>query len=467
MNEFRTHNVKTHFDLIAKDYDFWKNKSWYYYREQKDILRRFIPPGKKVLEIGCATGDILTSTKPKQATGWDISNGMIKIASHKYPGFNFQKQDIYKHKSKKHYDYIVLVDLMDHLPDIYLAFKKIVPLSSHKTRIIITTINPVWEPFLHIAERLHFKMPEGPHNWVTLTNLTNLLDISNFRVIHSGYRLLIPKHIPWFSKWVNNNFGRINFLKKMGFIQYLVCEKKSSSTETKDKSCSVIIPVYNESANLENCIRKIPRLCKKMEIIIVDDGSTDTTNIIARKIIRKDTRIKLVTKPQNQGKALAVETGIAKAAGEIIIIFDADQSVPPEELNYFYEVLSGGNARFCNGTRMVYPMEHQAMRSLHLLGNRIFSSIFSRLLNQQVTDTLCGTKAFFKIDFKYLKLNHDPWGDFDLLLHASRKGLIIKEIPVHYRKRQFGESKMQTFKHGWQLIKTCYHSMYQIKFLGK
>lgn len=455
--------VQQHFEVIAPNYDKWKKKAWYYHNQLKQLCRQFIPAHKQVLELGCGTGDILAALEPRVGVGVDISQKMVRQARKKYPHLKFYRQDLYRLRLRQKFDYIVLVDVIDHLPDIFLALQQIKRLCTPRTRVVITTINPVWEPVLDVAEKLELKMPEGPHNWVPYDDLHNLLELTGFKITTSGFSLLAPKYIPHVSDYLNQRMTKWGWWQKLGAVQYFVCQKQPRRVRLK-LSCSVIIPAFNEAENISQCIRRVPNIGKVTEIIVVDDGSTDTTAQVVQKICSRDKRVSLIRLPKNLGKVWAVKAGFDAARGEILIILDADMAVPPEELIWFYELIAEGQADFVNGTRMVYPMEHQAMRQLNLWGNKIFGLAFSWILGQRVTDTLCGTKALLKTDYAKIKLGGEPWGDFDLLFGTARLKLKIREFPVHYKRRQAGESKMRLFRHGLRLALMCVKGIYELKW---
>ena len=459
----QTEAVKNHFDVVAKDYDRWKKKAWYYYASLKQLCKKFVLPDKRVLEIGCGTGDILAALQPKVGVGIDISGEMVKRASRKYPKFIFKRQDVGKLSLNQKFDYVVLIDIVDHLPDIFTALIKSKQVCSSKTKLILTTINPVWEPVLDVAERLGQKMPEGPHNWVPHEDLKNLIELAGFKIINSGFELLVPKYVPKLSDYVNKNFHQWDGLKRMGVVQYFVCQKLPKRGVNRSLACSVIIPAFNEAENIRRCIARVPRMGKRVEIIVVDDGSKDNTVKLVEQIKQSDKRVKLIQLPKNLGKVWAVKAGFDAAKGDMVMILDADMAVPPEELAFFYRLMADGSAEFVNGTRMIYPMEQQAMRQLNLWGNRIFGAIFSWILGQRVTDTLCGTKALWKKDYAQIELGNEPWGDFDLLFGAARLRLNIKEFPVHYKRRIAGESKMRLVRHGFRLLLMCFRGIYELK----
>src|SRR4029077_19150546 len=131
-----------------------------------------------------------------------------------------------------------------------------------------------------------------------------------------------------------------------------------------------------------------------------------------------------------------VRLGFSRATGEVLMILDADLTVPPEDLPRFYEAIQSGKGELINGVRLVYPMEKQAMRLLNLIGNKFFSLAFSWLLGQPIKDTLCGTKACWKADYEQISENRkyfgefDPFGDFDLIFGAAKLNLRIADMPI-------------------------------------
>lgn len=455
-------SVRNHFNKYASTYDYWKNKAWVYHDEVKLLYKENVSPNKQVLEIGCGTGDILASVNPKIGVGVDISGEMIKLARRRHSELVFKKQDASDLNLKQKFDYIILSDVIDYLPDIYNTMKKVAEVCKRNSRVIISTTNPLWEPVLKLAEKIGQKMPDGPRNWLPHQDLINILELSGFRVEKANFRVLLPKHIPIFSNLLNRSIENLGLLRHFGVIQYFVL-KKIPPTHTANLSCSVIIPAFNEQDNLEACVHRIPKIAQETEVIIVNDGSTDKTEEVAKQLAKKHRRVRQITYYPNRGKVWAVKEGFDSAKGDVIMILDADMAVPPEELIYFYQLLAKNIADFINGTRMVYPMENQAMRYLNLWGNRVFSAIFSWILTQRVTDTLCGTKALLKKDYLKIKMGTEPWGDFDLLFGAAKQKLKIAEFPVHYKRRVAGESKMRTIQHGFMLLKMCLIGIYKLK----
>ncbi|MFC2142486.1 glycosyltransferase [Acidobacteriota bacterium] len=463
-----------YFDSMAEERDKWRARNRYYYSQLEKLLQFIIPPQSSVLQIGCGTGDLLAKLNPSHGVGIDFSHEMITRAKKKHPDLSFKQDDAEDLDLTEKFDYIILSDIIGHLYDVFQAFHELHKVSRTESRIIITHYNYLWEPILKLSEKLRFKMKEGHQNWLSLPDIENLLLVNGFEIIRSDNRLLFPKYIPLFSTLINKYIAKLPLIRKLCLVQYVVARPTDSKfTESIEKySCSVVVPCRNEKGNIEDAVLRTPKMGEKQEIIFVDGASTDGTieeieRVIAKYGVEKD--IKLIHQGGGKGKGDAVRKGFADAQGDILMILDSDLTVPPEDLPKFYKALAANHGEFINGTRLVYPMEKQAMRTLNVIGNKIFSWIFTWLLGQRIKDTLCGTKVLFRKD--YLRIaagrhffgDFDPFGDFDLLFGAAKLNLKIVEIPIRYRARVYGDIKIDRFRHGWLLLKMCTVALKKIK----
>lgn len=216
-----------HFNQIARNYDYWKNKNWYYCRNLKALYRSFIPSKSKVWEIGCGTGDILVYLEPSDGYGTDVSEEMIKIAENKYrnkPNIRFQAVNLTEIKETDNYDFIIIADVLEHVKNLDDFFSNLFRLTRPGTKIIISIINPLWEPLLVFAEKLKMKMPEGPHWRLSISKNESIFKKNGFKITDKGYRLLIPKKLP-FSDPINNLFHKNKFLARFGFVVFWILEK--------------------------------------------------------------------------------------------------------------------------------------------------------------------------------------------------------------------------------------------------
>lgn len=210
--------VEIHFDKVAGDYDFYKRKNSFYYDNLKRLLKSLIPANSKVLEVGCGTGELLDSLSPVRGYGMDISQEMIKVAVSKYKNKNSLQFSTRFPREK--FKYIFMSDVIEHLENPGDIFNEIYKLMDNESHLIITMANPLWEPFLMIAEKLKFKMPEGPHTRLTTRNLELIIKNSKLKLIKHDYKLLIPVKIPFVTKFANKYLEK--YLKPLCFIEYLV-----------------------------------------------------------------------------------------------------------------------------------------------------------------------------------------------------------------------------------------------------
>jgi len=207
-------------------------------------------------------------------------------------------------------------------------------------------------------------------------------------------------------------------------------------------------------------------------LIFVEGHSQDNTWKEIKRIKEKyaDKNIKILQQ-SGEGKGNAVRDAFAAASGDILMILDADLTMPPEELPKFYDVMASGHAEFANGVRLVYPMEEKSMRFLNMIGNKFFCIIFSWLLNQSIKDTLCGTKVLFKRDYDKIVINRkyfgefDPFGDFDLIFGADKINLKIVDIPIRYQERLYGDTNIKRWSHGWLLLRMVVFGATKLKFI--
>jgi glycosyltransferase involved in cell wall biosynthesis/ubiquinone/menaquinone biosynthesis C-methylase UbiE len=462
------------FDAMAPARDRWKQKNSYYYSELESICASLIPPRKSVLEIGCGTGDLLNSVRPERGLGIDLSRGMVEIARDKYPHLEFRQGDAEALDIGETFDYVIISDLIGFLSDIWQAFTELHKVCRPDTAIVITQYNYFWEPVLKLGEKLRLKMPQQHQNWLAFQDLKNLLMLTGFEVSREEFHLLLPKRVPVISTLVNEYIANLPGLHHFCLLEVLEVRPLWRSRERKEYSCSIIIPTRNEAGNIDGCVERTPELGLWTELIFVDGESTDgTVEKIQELMARYDGKraIKFIRQSPAVGKADAVRKGFDAASGDILMILDSDLTVPPEDLPKFYAPLSEGTAEFVNGSRLVYPMEKEAMRLLNVIANKLFSYAFAWLLEQRITDTLCGTKVLLRKDYKRIEANRDffgdfdPFGDFDLLFGASRLGLKFVEMPVRYRARTYGDIKIQRFRHGWLLLKMTVIAFRKLKLV--
>jgi SAM-dependent methyltransferase len=459
-------------DAQAPESDRWRRKNRYYYEEVERIVRFHVPRGASVLEIGCGTGDLLASLAPSRGVGIDISPKALEIARSKHAGLTFLAGDAEDIPLLKPFDYVLLSDLIGYLDDVQRAFEQLNRVCSPRTRVILTYFNYLWEPVLRAGERLGIKRPQPDQNWLSLADLQNLLSLAGFQTVSMGYKVLLPIRVPLLSSLCNRVLANLPLLRKLSLVETIIARPAPVPVPQETLSVSVVVPARNERGNVENAVRRIPSMGRHTEIVFVEGNSRDgTAEEIERVITAYPSRdVKLLRQGSGVGKGDAVRKGFSAATGDVLMILDADLTMPPEELAKFLKALCSGRGEFVHGSRLVYPMEKQAMRFLNTLGNKFFSLAFTWLLDQRFKDTLCGTKVLYRRDYERISAGRnyfgdfDPFGDFDLIFGAAKLDLKILEVPIRYRERTYGTTQISRFRHGWLLLRMCLFALRRIKF---
>ncbi len=464
---------RAHWDAIAVKKNQLGHWGDYYHQRLSEIYRSLVMPGQKILEIGCSAGDLLAALRPSSGVGTDFSGEMVRQAAKKYPHLCFIQCDAHDISLNQKFDVIILSDLVNDLWDVQAVFRQIGQISIPRTRLILNTYSRLWELPLAAAQGLKLTRPLLPQNWLTVEDISNLLNLAGFEVMRHWPDILWPLNTPILDKFFNVfvaklwpfcYFALTNFIIARPCPMYRPKERKSS--------VSVIVPARNEAGNISHILSRIPEMGQGSEIVFVEGHSKDNTYSLIQKAIddHPEQRCQLF-RQTGIGKGDAVRLGFEKATGDILMILDADLTVSPEDLPRFYEVLISGKGDFVNGVRLVYPMEKQAMRYLNLIGNKFFSLAFSWLLGQPVKDTLCGTKVLWKADYEQIAANRsyfgdfDPFGDFDLLFGAARLNHKIVDMPIRYNERIYGATNIRRWKHGWLLLRMVLFAAVRIKFV--
>lgn len=461
---------------IARKRDKYIRQSHYYYKDMLKFLKFSIPRGSRVLEIGSGTGYLLNALEPSRGLGIDISPLMIEKARENYKNnlqLQFACMDAENLDINETFDFILISDTLGYFEDIQKAFNELRKVVTPDTRVIITYHSFLWQPVLKVAEWLRLKMPQKKLNWLNRNDITNLLYIEGFDIIKQGRRFLFPFFFPVVSWLFNKYMAHLPFFNLFSITGYIIARPGPVFCKEREYSVSVVIPARNEKGNIENAVKRLPRLGKHTEVIFVEGHSSDDTLNEIKRVVEKykgEWDIKY-TMQDGKGKGDAVRKGFAMATGDVLMILDSDLTVPPEDLSRFYQAIASGKGEYINGSRLVYPMEKQAMRLLNMFGNKFFSIMFSWLLGQTLKDTLCGTKVLTRKNWEKLVANRgyfgdfDPFGDFDMIFGSARMNLKIVEVPIRYRAREYGETNISRFSHGWLLLKMVAFAMNKIKFI--
>jgi SAM-dependent methyltransferase len=460
-------------DAQAADDARWKRKNGYYYESIEKIVSVHVPPGASVLEIGCGPGDLLNALAPSRGVGVDLSPAFVAQARSKFPHLDFVAGDAESLPLDEKFDYVVLSDLIGYLDDVQRAFDQLRRVCHPRTRIVITYFNYLWQPLLKLGEAAGLKRPQPEQNWLALEDLTNLLSLAGFQTIQQGYKLLLPVRVPLLSTLCNRVLANLPLLRKLSLVEVVVARPAPVPVPEESLSVSVVVPARNERGNIENAILRTPLMGRRTEIVFVEGNSSDGTAAEIERVVAAypGRDIKLILQGDGRGKGDAVRKGFAAATGDVLMILDADLTMPPEDLPKFFRALASGRGEFINGSRLVYPMEKQAMRFLNTLGNKFFSLAFTFLLGQRFKDTLCGTKVLLRSDYARIAAGRsyfgdfDPFGDFDLIFGAAKLDLKIVEVPIRYKDRTYGSTQISRFRHGWLLLRMVLFALRRIRFV--
>ena len=446
------------------------NAATFYHQALTLEYQNLIPQGAKVLELGCGAGDLLAALKSSHGVGVDFSKSAIDKAKVTYPQLIFYEQDVHHLElEQEQYDYIVISELINDLWDVQTFLQQLLPHCHSSTRVMINFYSHLWQFPMYLARKLGLATPVMLQNWFTPQDVDNVMQIAGFEPLKSWQSVLVPVNIPLMTPLANRYLAK-TFPFNHCCLTNLMVARPIPRLEEKKYTVSVIVAARNEAGHIDELIARIPQMGSGTEIIFVEGNSTDDTYAVIEEKIQNQPNYRLL-KQAGKGKGDAVRAGFEAATGDILMILDADITVPPEDLNKFYHIIANRTGEFINGVRLVYPMQDEAMRFFNFLGNKFFSWAFSYLLGQPIRDTLCGTKVLWKKDYARIAKGRtyfgdfDPFGDFDLLFGAARLHLKIVEVPIRYRARRYGETNISRWSHGWLLLKMVMFAARRIKFI--
>jgi SAM-dependent methyltransferase len=452
-------NLGAYFDRYASEVGYWRRKHAGYHEAVTSLVRHSVPRGSRVLEVGCGTGDLLAALEPSVGVGVDVSGEMVREASRRHPSLQFRRMAAeHLDLPGETFDYVVLSDLLGYLYDIRAVLQRLALVSHPGTRIVIHWYSRLWQPAVHLLERLGLKVPLPYLNWTTVGDVTNLLRLAGFEPVSQRGHLLLPIRLGPLGRIANRFLAHLPIVRWFVWTNWIVA--RPVPVRSTIPRVSIVCPCRNERGNIEAVVQRLPRLGVHTELIFVEGHSRDGTLEECRRVAAAypDRDIKVLAQT-GRGKGDAVRLGFAEASGDLLMILDADLSVAPEDLPQFYEAIVSGVGELIMGSRLVYTMDPKAMRFLNLVANRAFGVILSLVIGQPIKDTLCGTKVMWRRDYERLAAGRayfgeiDPYGDFDLIFGAAKLNLRIVEVPVRYRERTYGAPNISRFADGWLLLR--------------
>jgi SAM-dependent methyltransferase len=467
-------DYKKHFDWVAENDASPRKKQHGFHAQILGKLRHHIQAGARVLEWGCGRGSLLKGLEPSRGLGVDLSPKMIEQAQARNAesGVEFREGDIATETIDEKFDAIVLDFLSGYLADVQQGLENLHTSCHPRTRIYLTSLNHLWKPLFAVAQPLGLVLKQPPSNWLSMADLTNLLELSGFEVVKSSTEQIFPFRVPLLSGFFNRFLGRLPGFRQLGASLFIVARPVAKPVIESEISCSVILPARNESGHIKAALDRIPALGKKTELIIVEGNSTDDTwEVIEREVAAYEGPLEVsYMKQPGKGKWDAVYAGFAKARGDVLVIQDGDLTAPPEDLPKFYEAVASGRAEFANGSRLVYPMESEAMKFLNFFGNKFFALALSFVVDRPIKDSLCGTKMLLRSDYDRLLKRieefgeFDPYGDFNLIFGSALLDLTIRDVPVRYKDRAYGDTNISRFSGAALLLRMTWFGLRKLRF---
>ncbi len=447
-----------------------------YYHERLERLYRFhVPPGLRVLELGCGNGDLLAALSPARGVGVDFSVAAIEEARRRHPDMQFINADAHDVDLDETFDVVIVSDLVNDAWDVQRLFDRVFDACHPGTRVVLNTFNAVWQLPMTLASAAGLAQRNMKQNWLSIQDLHNLLRLAGLEAITVSGEILWPVRTPVLDSLFNRFVVKLWPFGHLALTHFVIARpdpRRGGSAVERDARVSVVVPARNEAGHIEEILERLPQMGSRTEIIFVEGNSTDDTLAVIKGAVerRNDPDIRYYQQP-GRGKGDAVRWGYEQATGDVFMILDADMTVAPEDLPRFFDALAEGSGELINGVRLVYPMEAQAMQFLNYLGNRFFGLAFSWLLGQPVKDTLCGTKVLSRQHYELIAANRayfgdfDPFGDFDLLFGAAKANLKITDLPIRYRQRRYGSTNIDRWRHGVLLLRMAVFAARKLRFI--
>lgn len=353
---------------------------------------------------------------------------------------------------------VLLNGNLNHDLDIEATLTNLKTRLTRLSRLVIVLYNPYFRGAFTLATQLGLRSGPLPTTFVTRESLAALAALSGYEIVQIKPVGYCPFSLLGLGDLINRALPAIPLLRWLGAAAVIVLRPIAPS---QPPSLTIVIPCRNEKGNIESALTRMPAFPAPVEVIFVEGHSSDGTwEEVQRVVAAHGSRLKLSAYQQTgKGKSDAVRLGFSKASHDLLTILDADLTMPPEMLPRFYNAYCAGLADFINGTRLVYPMEGEAMRFLNRLGNVFFAKALSFVLDTHLSDSLCGTKLVRRDDYARMIRwrgdfgDFDPFGDFELLFPAAILGFGIIDVPVYYRARSYGATNIHRFRHGLMLLR--------------
>lgn len=222
---------------------------------------------------------------------------------------------------------------------------------------------------------------------------------------------------------------------------------------------SVVIPVFNEKATVEELIRRVKAVEIDKEIVIVDDGSTDGTRDVLQNMAGSATPsgsvqnvVRVFLQEKNQGKGAALRRGLHEATGQILLVQDADLEYDPQDYHTLLAPIDQGVADVVYGSRFLGG-PHRVLFFWHAVGNSLLTFFSNMFSNLNLTDVWTCYKVFRREVLDGIVLQEDRFGfEPEITAKVANKHVRVYEVPISYNGRTYAEGKKITWKDGFSAL---------------
>src|SRR6185503_1200929 len=267
-------------ERMAANRAAWRARNSAYYADDCRYMKFIIPPGARVLDLGCGEGSLLAALEPSYGVGVDFAPRMIEEARTAYPHLHFILGDAENPAMLTSldtpFDYVVISDTIGMFEDIEEALRRLHAVCTPETRVVIAYYSPIWEPLLKLATLIGWRMPQPQPSLISTTDFLNILDLSEFEPIRIEWRQLVPLRLFGLGRLVNRFVAPLPGIRRLCLRSYLVARSKRAA-HPPNPSTSIVIPCRNERGNIERAIREMPRFGSHQEIVFVEGNSEDDT----------------------------------------------------------------------------------------------------------------------------------------------------------------------------------------------
>ena len=213
----------------------------------------------------------------------------------------------------------------------------------------------------------------------------------------------------------------------------------------------MVVPAYNEAATIEHVVQRLLQLNDLLEIVIVDDSSTDRTPEIIQRLAQADSRVKTARHKKNSGKTEALKTGFALTHGDVVIVQDADLEYNPDDIPAVIGPILDGNADVVYGSRFLVRRATRVLYFYHYLANKFLTFTSNLFTNLNMTDVETGYKAFRGEIIRNMIITSSGFGfEIEVTAKVAKLGCRIFEVPISYYGRTYEEGKKIGMKDGIQ-----------------